>query len=69
MSDASPWYDRTGGLDYALCVDPEMPVKVSHGPGLSEMFHPERAGAMPVHAAKPGQSRRVTVDHRHQSAS
>src|SRR5512133_2585940 len=68
MPDRFARRDRLHSFGDALRVDAEVPVEIRNRPGLAEMLDPERAGAVTINRAKPGERRRMAVNHRHEWA-
>ena len=44
-------------------VEAEVPIKIGHRPGLAEMLDAECLLSVAMDASKPGQRRRVPIDH------
>src|ERR1700744_4240871 len=67
VANGFPRGDGLHRLSDALRVDAEVAVEIGNRSGLSEMFHAERASAVAMARAEPGERRRVAVDHRDDS--
>ena len=51
-----------------LGVDPKMPVEISDRAGLAKMFYAEGRGPVTDDTAKPGEGRRMSINHSNQQA-
>lgn len=68
MSHYPPDTDSLCSMHDRIRVDSVVMVKVGNLSSLAEMLHPERLDAMTSDTTDPGESRRMAVEHRNNSA-
>src|SRR5512146_1540704 len=68
MPDRPSRRDRLRGGDDRRRVDAVVPIEIRQRSGLAEMLDAERAGAVAVNRAEPGERRRMAVERGDQRA-